>query len=327
MDPSFIKKYEPKKLDNFEYNIQNTIKTLIKTDNLNFLLFGNSGSGKTTLTKIIIKDYYGDDVNYENNVLFINNLQDQGVNFCRNEVKSFCQTSSSIKNKKKIVVIDDLDSINEQVQHVFRNCLDKYKSNIHLIGSCENMQKIIESIKSRLSIIKIPKIQNETMIRVFDRVCKQENLNIKTKERDFMIKISENSIKTLLNYLEKLKLIDKPIDLSLVKRICSNVGYRECELFTKKCLDNHLEDAVSFILDIYNNGYSVIDILTSFFVFMKTTDLIDENLKYEIIKLICKYTTIFNELHEDQIELVFFTNNIIKLFSSIKYNEDTNIQK
>ena len=293
-------------------------------NNFNFLLFGNGGSGKTTLIKIIIKNYYGDGVNYDNNILFINNLQDQGVNFCRNEVKSFCQTSSSINNKK-IVVIDDLDNINEQVQHVFRNCLDKYKNNVHLIASCENIQKVIESMKSRLSIVKIPNIQINVMVNVFNNVCKNENLMIKSEERDFMIKIAEKSIKTLLNYLEKIKLINKPIDLHIVKKICSNVGFHECEIFTKKCLDNDLESAVTFISAIYHNGYSVIDILTSFFTFVKTTDILNETLKYEIIKLICKYTTIFNELHEDQIELVFFTNNIIKLFSRVKYNEDTDI--
>ena len=49
----------------------------------------------------------------------------------------------TIKNKKKIVVLDDIDIINEQSQQVFRNCIDKFSHNVHFISSCSNTQKVI----------------------------------------------------------------------------------------------------------------------------------------------------------------------------------------
>ena len=66
---------------------------------------------------------------------------------------------------------------------------------------------------------------------------------------------------------------------------------------------------------IYDNGYSVIDILDNYFLFIKITDIISEIEKYKIIKLLCKYITIFYNIHEDAIELTLFTNNLIKIFS------------
>ena len=64
------------------------------------------------------------------------------------------------------------------------------------------------------------------------------------------------------------------------------------------------------------NGYSVIDILDNYFIFIKSTKIINnENLKYEVIKLLCKYITIFHNIHEDEIELALFTNNLVQLFS------------
>ena len=33
--------------------------------------------------------------------------------------------------------------------------------------------------------------------------------------------------------------------------------------------------------------------------------------KYKVVALICKYITIFHDIHEDEIELALFTNNII----------------
>jgi len=40
------------------------------------------------------------------------------------------------------------------------------------------------------------------------------------------------------------------------------------------------------------------------------TDTVGEEIKYKIIPFLCKYITIFNKLHEDVIELAFFTNNL-----------------
>ena len=77
----------------------------------------------------------------------------------------FCQTPSLIKNKKKILVLDDLDLINEQGQQVFRNCIDKYTNNIFFIASCGNIHKIIDTLKSRVNILKIDPI-NKNINRV-----------------------------------------------------------------------------------------------------------------------------------------------------------------
>ena len=69
------------------------------------------------------------------------------------------------------------------------------------------------------------------------------------------------------------------------------------------------------IYSIYDLGYSVIDILDNYFLFIKLTKILNENEKFLIIKLLCKYITIFYNIHEDEIELSLFTNNLLKLLS------------
>ena len=44
---------------------------------------------------------------------------------------------------------------NEQCQQVFRNCIDKYSHNVNFISSCTNTQKVVESLQSRCTLIKI----------------------------------------------------------------------------------------------------------------------------------------------------------------------------
>jgi hypothetical protein len=39
-------------------------------------------------------------------------------------------------------------------------------------------------------------------------------------------------------------------------------------------------------------------------------------MQYRTIAVICKYISIFHNVHEDEIELALFTNNLCKLFRS-----------
>ena len=203
-DKSFIHKFQPIYFDDFgkNNNVIDILKTLILMDNLNILLLGNIASGKTSLLNAIIKEYYKDSVpcDYEENVLFINSLKEQGINYYRTDVKTFCQTSSIIPNKKKIIILDDIDIINEQSQQVFRNCIDKYSHNVHFISSCSNIQKVIESIQSRFYIIKIKPLHKETLKEIIDTIKKNENIDIKREEENMN---THNKLQDLLKKINK----------------------------------------------------------------------------------------------------------------------------
>ena len=76
-----------------------------------------------------------------------------------------------------------------------------------------------------------------------------------------------------------------------------------------------LKNAIYLITDLYDKGYSVMDILDNYFTFVKTTNILNEEQKFKIIPCICKYISIFHNIHEDEIELALFTNNIIQSVS------------
>jgi len=56
------------------------------------------------------------------------------------------------------------------------------------------------------------------------------------------------------------------------------------------------------------------DILDNYFGYIKHTHLLNESMQYRTIAIICKYISIFHNVHEDEIELALFTNNLCKLF-------------
>ena len=314
----FLNKYQPLYFKDFETDdsIIDILNTLIKMNNLNILFIGDIGSGKTTFINAIIKEYYSDFIpkQYSDNILYINSLKEQGINYYRNDVKTFCQTCSSIKNKKKIIVLDDIDIINEQSQQVFRNYIDKYSHNVHFISSCCNSQKVIETLQSRFTIIKIKPLHKKHLERIIHKIIQTENINITSDAIIFILSVSNNNVKILINYMEKFKLLNQPIDLELATSVCTNISFFIFEQYTQFLQQNQLNLAIKLLYDIYDKGYSVMDILDNYFLFVKITDLLTETQKYDIIPIICKYITIFHNIHEDEIELALFSNNVFSIF-------------
>jgi DNA polymerase III delta prime subunit len=315
----FINKFQPLHFKDFEIDEEMTdiLNTLIKMNNLNILFIGDMGSGKTAMLNALIREYYNGfkESQYMENVLHINSLKDQGINYYRNDVKTFCQNCSLIKNKKKIVVLDDIDLINEQSQQVFRNCIDKFSNNVHFISSCSNIQKVIESLQSRFTIIKIKPLQRENLAKIMNKIKVSENIEIANDAEDFILDICNNTAKILINYMEKFKLLNMPITLDLATSVCTNISFHSFQKYTEFLKNKNLNDAIQLIYSIYDKGYSVMDILDNYFLFIKTTNILTEDEKYIITPFICKYITIFYNIHEDEIELALFTNNLIEHFT------------
>lgn len=319
MSQSFLSKYRPMNIKDFKLNthVEHAFFSFIEMDNLNLLLYGNVSCGKSMLLNAIVREYYGlgsdSSALPENNILTINNLKDQGIQFYRNEMKSFCQTRSVVYGKKKLVVIDDLDCVNEQSQQVFRSYMDKYKHNVHFIAVCTNMQKVIESIQSRMHIMQIHSLSQDSIREHMDTIIASENMIVPMVCREYLLSICNNSVRIIINYLEKLYILDEPITLDLCKIVCSNISLRHFDLYIDAFETRDLQKGILVLYDLVDSGYSVIDILDYFFHFIKQTNRLNENVKYKIIPILCKYITMFHTVHEDVIELAFFTNSFFSI--------------
>lgn len=317
MTDSFLTKYRPSTIKDFKLNnhMENALYSFIEMDDLNILLYGNPSSGKTVLLDAMIREYYGLSIKCqipENNILMINNLKEQGIQYYRNEMKAFCQTNSIVYGKKKMIVIDDLDNINEQSQQVFRNYMDKYKHNVHFLAVCTNMQKVIESIQSRMHIMQLHSLDLCAIREHMEYIIHLEHMNVPEECKQYLLSICNNSVRTIINYIEKLYILDEPITLNLCKTVCSNISFQHFEKYIDAFERKDLKSGIKILYDLFDSGYSVIDILDYFFHFVKSTTRIDETMKYKIIPLLCKYITIFHNVHEDVIELALFTNSLFQ---------------
>ena len=104
--------------------------------------------------------------------------------------------------------------------------------------------------------------------------------------------------------------------LSKLKQTCTNIGFHFFDKYTNYALNKNRLESIKLIYDLFDKGYSVMDIYDNYFLYVKNTTLLTETIKYEVIKLLCKYITIFYNIHEDELELALFTNNLVEIISN-----------
>lgn len=292
----FLYKYAPKSLDEFDMPNKESLEDLT-----NVLLLGGERTGKTTLANLLVDKFSSGDV------LYINSLKEQGIQFYRNEVKCFCQTTSLTK---KMVVIDSLDEMTDQAQQIFLNYVDKYGHNISFIAIGTNPQKIIEGVYSRFVLVKLQPTRKEYLQSLMEKIIQAESIDIEVSSIPYLISLSNGNIGTALNYLEKYKILDIPITKSYIEKTHTDIHAPLFQTYLQSLMDQQKDSAQRCMIQMYTDGYSITDILDAFYVFLKC----DESpFRYELIKLICKYIVILNTVHDHQIELLFFVEDCLKV--------------
>ena len=329
----FSHKYKPYYLNDFYIptETKRMVKALIDTNEIHLLITGDSNTGKTSFLYAFVRDYYAIDKDApfpENEVLFINNLKEQqGIPFFRNEMKTFCQSRSQLpKGKKKMIIIDDMDMINQQCQQVMSNYMDRYGHNIHFIYSCMNIQKIVESIQSRIVVISLFPPKQVDLEHLYRRIVHEEQSLLlihpdqQTVIREFLITNSNGNLRELVNCMEKCIVYSgfqspSVITLDICRSLFLTRIFQSFQVYLDFLKEGDLPNSIQVIYSILQNGYSVVDILDYFFQFIKMRNRteITETQKYEIVKSLCKYITIVHNVHEENIELILFTNSLYKI--------------
>ena len=216
-----------------------------------------------------------------------------------------------------MVLIDDMDMLNEPCQQIFRSYMDLFSNNVHFLASSYSIQKVLETLQSRFMILRLEPLTRESMYSLLERIEKKECVMVEKKAKDFLITISNYNAKTLIHSMEKFKLLGLPsINLDIANQLCTTINFVLFEKYIAFIKNRELDKAVKWIYMIYDKGYTVMDILDCFFLFIKTTESLTETEKYNWIPLICKYITIFHTIHEEEMELALFTNDSIRLFDS-----------
>lgn len=112
---------------------------------------GTQGSGKTTLAKVLCRELDAD-------VLFVPCATEGVVDTIRTKIEPFCE-AMSLDGKKKIVVLDELDSSSQSgsnnFQMALRTLVEAAQSDTRFIATCNYAAKVIPAVLSRMPVVPI----------------------------------------------------------------------------------------------------------------------------------------------------------------------------
>ncbi len=175
---------------------QGIITNMLNKNSLySFILYGPAGCGKTTIANII-KSYYP--------------LQSFTFNASTDNKADLKDIVEGIKfHNSVILIIDEIHRMKKDIQDFLLPFLES--GQLIIIGlTTENPYRVINpAIRSRLHIYKMHELTNDDLLKLLEKVAKDENIEIPDKKIfNYICQASSLEVRTALNMLEAISLID-----------------------------------------------------------------------------------------------------------------------
>lgn len=224
------------------------------------------------------------------------------------------------EKKIKFIIIDNVDKLNIVAQSALRRKMEKYVNDCKFILCGNETNKIIDPIKSRCLLIRVPSPNLKNMNFIATKILKSEKIKISKKELNNLVSYSDKSIKKLLwniqFYTEKISFkLNWKNSLKRVARFILLTKISEYREYDVKLLR-------SMLYKIYVSNVNKSDIFNTLVDHMITilneipskNDDQEKNI-YKIIQLAAKYE---NNVANSGRVILSIESFIYKIISEIK---------
>jgi replication factor C subunit 3/5 len=76
------------------------------------------------------------------------------------------------------VVINEVDRLSKEAQHALRRTMELYVNNCRLIMVGKNISKVIEPLRSRCLVVRIPSPSHSEIEKILQSIARKENVNL-----------------------------------------------------------------------------------------------------------------------------------------------------
>jgi DNA polymerase III delta prime subunit len=146
----WVEKYRPHKIADcvLPDNLKNTFQKFVDDGNIpNLLLSGTAGVGKTTVARAMLDEI---DADY----IILNGSLSVNKDALRTDIRNYAATMS-FGGGRKYIIMDEADYLDaNHVQPQLRNFIEEFSSNCGFIFTCNFINRIIDPLHSRCSVIE-----------------------------------------------------------------------------------------------------------------------------------------------------------------------------
>jgi replication factor C subunit 3/5 len=273
-----------------------------------------------TKTKIIIKQSKNHIIIEPNSNGFDKYLIQEIIQeYAKSELLNIFENSKLFK----IVVINKIDNLSYYAQASLRRTMEKYSDRCKFILISEQLSKILEALRSRCLLIRIPSPTYEQILETILNISYKENIDISFRDIHNIIIKSDNNINNAIWLLDMYKYnINYDNNwLETINDIVKNI----INVNNKNNIYKNIkENREKFYLLFITNISTQLIIRTIYIKLLENINILnindDEklNIKYNIINIISKYENRLNQGTRHIIHVEALIVELLNLFSNIK---------
>lgn len=260
----WVEKYRPRKIEDcvLTSELKSTFSSFVEKGEIpNLLLTGSAGVGKTTVARAMLEEIGAD-------YIVVNGSMNGNIDTLRTEILQFASTVS-FSGGRKYVILDEADYLNaNSTQPALRNFMEEFSSNCGFILTCNFINRIIEPLHSRCSVINFNVTKQELpqlAARFFKRVVNILNAEQVEFDKSVVAELINKHVpdwRRVLNELQRYShngKIDAGIFVNLNEEsFKSLVGYLKSKNFTemrKWVAENTDSDSSALFRKLYDTAY------------------------------------------------------------------------
>lgn len=195
----WYEKYRPKELGQLalDENISDMLEHYLEQGEIPHLMFhGPAGSGKTTISMILIKKLASA------RLLLNASSDDRGIATVKTKVKQFAAAKTMDKKKLNIVLFDEADGLTPDSQLALKNTIETFHKNCRFIFTCNEIDKVIEPIKSRCVTIRFETPPKTAIIKHCRTILKKEKIKFKRKNLKTIVERYYPDVRSIINNIQ-----------------------------------------------------------------------------------------------------------------------------
>lgn len=291
LNTPWIEKYRPAKLSQIVGNkrIISNLQSISESGNLpNLILAGPPGTGKTTSVLALAHELLGE--NFKKAVIELNASDERGINVVRDKIKRFAQQKIPLpEGRHKIIILDEADSMTSSAQGSMRVTISDYSNTTRFVLACNDSSKIIEAIQSRCTVLRFGKLSSDDIKERIKFVLNNENAKYDEKGLQAIIDTCNGDMRYALNNSQSCIVGFGEINEENVYKIVELPRPKEIEKIYNFCLNKMFVDAINKFSELFNDGYSCLEIISVFNRLIQENDKIDDKVRIILLKKISEY--------------------------------------